>query len=130
MLNSPSPETCATCGSDLPLRALYCRDCGAMNRSAPALRPPVASQNTATPADQRPLLTPRTSATTSRPSAVPAAPVRRPRWILGTFWALWAVLFFIAGVAGPAKWLILVSIALGAYSVYLYRGGRYGWFFI
>ncbi len=120
-MSTVSPDTCASCRTELPTGTLYCRDCGTMNLSA---------SNTTTPGNQsRPLLTPF-NAPSSRPSAVPAAPRRRPRWFLGTFWAFWALVSLIVGIAGPHKWLILLAIGFGAYSVYLYRGGRYGWFFI
>lgn len=53
---------------------------------------------------------------------------RRPRYILGTFWAVVALMCFIAGFSG-IWWAILVGLGSTAYSIYLYRGGRYGWFF-
>jgi uncharacterized membrane protein len=51
---------------------------------------------------------------------------------LGTFWILVTLLLLVVGFTNPAHaWgLILVGIATFAYSIYLYRGGRFGfWFF-
>jgi hypothetical protein len=57
------------------------------------------------------------------------APVtRRPRYVLGTFWLILAVFSLIGSISGGSVVGILVSIALFAYSVYLYRGGRFGFF--
>lgn len=93
----------------------------------PAMQPPSARASAGwNPAEPEAADSYRSAA--PRPSALPTQPMRRPRWILGTFWALFAIVVLIAGIVGP-KWLLLVAIATGAYSVYLYRGGRYGWFF-
>ena len=51
---------------------------------------------------------------------------RRPRYFLGTFWLGLAVLAFIAGVKGGSAALVLLSPLMLIYSIYLYRGGRYG----
>ena len=51
---------------------------------------------------------------------------RRPRYILGTFWLALSILMLIAGISDGSAGPVLVSIALFAYSVYLYRGGRFG----
>jgi 1,4-dihydroxy-2-naphthoate octaprenyltransferase len=63
-----------------------------------------------------------------RPSALPVTK-RRPRYVLGTFWLIVAVICFVAGFSG-LWWAILIGLACVAYAIYLYRGGRYGfWFF-
>jgi hypothetical protein len=57
---------------------------------------------------------------------------KKPRIFLGTFWLAITVLLAAVGFAIPAGdcWCILLAIATLAYSIYLYRGGRYGfWFF-
>lgn len=71
--------------------------------------------------DPQPPLTPR-------PSAMPVASRPRPRYFLGTFWAVVALICLIAGFSG-LWWAVLLAIAAGAYSVYLYRGGKYGFWF-
>ena len=68
---------------------------------------------------------------------LPTAPIqhelkRKPRYFLGTFWLAITVLLGAVGFTNPAGawWCILLAIATFAYSIYLYRGGRYGfWFF-
>jgi hypothetical protein len=63
-----------------------------------------------------------------RPSALPVQK-RKPRYVLGTFWIIVAIVCFIAGFSG-LWWAILIGLASVAYAIYLYRGGRYGfWFF-
>lgn len=64
-----------------------------------------------------------------RPSVTPDTR-RRPRYILGTFWMIVAVLLFFASFSGGHWWLIVFAIAAVAYSIYLYRGGRFGVWFI
>lgn len=57
---------------------------------------------------------------------------RKPRVFLGTFWMLVTLVLVVVGFSNPARsWgLILLGIATLAYSIYLYRGGRFGfWFF-
>lgn len=52
--------------------------------------------------------------------------VRKPRYVLGTFWLILA-LAAIGGAFTTGKPVsFIVGIAMGAYSVYLYRGGRFG----
>ncbi len=51
---------------------------------------------------------------------------RRPRYLLGTFWLALGVLTFIGAISQGKPIGFLVSPALIAYSVYLYRGGRFG----
>lgn len=71
---------------------------------------------------------PSASPTPTRPSAMPSTK-RKPRYVLGTFWIIVAVGCFIAGFAG-LWWAFLIALAAVAYAIYLYRGGRYGfWFF-
>jgi hypothetical protein len=53
---------------------------------------------------------------------------RKPRYILGTFWLILAVAAIIGGISGGKVTVILVGLAILAYSVYLYRGGRFGLF--
>jgi fatty acid desaturase len=53
---------------------------------------------------------------------------RKPRYVLGTFWVIVAILAFIAGATG-LWWSWLVGIACIGYAIYLYRGGRWGFFF-
>jgi hypothetical protein len=53
-------------------------------------------------------------------------PRRRPRYILGTFWLGVALLGFIAGFSTGEAAGFLLGLAAGAYCIYLYRGGRYG----
>jgi 1,4-dihydroxy-2-naphthoate octaprenyltransferase len=63
-----------------------------------------------------------------RPSALPSNK-RKPRYVLGTFWIVVAIVCFIAGFSG-LWWALLIGIACVAYAIYLYRGGRFGfWFF-
>jgi hypothetical protein len=59
---------------------------------------------------------------------MPVQAARKPRWVLGSFWAFWALIGLIATFAG-VWWGILFALAAGAYSVYLFRGGRYGFWF-
>lgn len=66
------------------------------------------------------------------PPLPPAQTLRRkPRVFLGTFWILVTFVFLGVGFANPADaWaLILLGIATFAYSIYLYRGGRFGCLF-
>jgi hypothetical protein len=57
----------------------------------------------------------------------PAPVRRRPRYLLGTFWLILGVVgFFGAFSASGSPWLFLLGPAMIAYSVYLYRGGRFG----
>lgn len=65
----------------------------------------------------------------NRPSISPAAPVRKPRYVLGTFWMVVAIILFIAGFMGN-WWGFLLGLGSVAYAIYLYRGGRYGFWFI
>jgi len=51
---------------------------------------------------------------------------RKPRYILGTFWLVVSVCALIGGVGDRSAGPILVSPLLLAYSIYLYRGGRFG----
>ena len=57
-----------------------------------------------------------------------AAVTRRPRYVLGTFWLILGLLALIGSISGGNVVGVLVSLALLAYSVYLYRGGRFGFF--
>jgi hypothetical protein len=49
---------------------------------------------------------------------------RRPHYIAATFYLVLAVLGIVAAVNGHPSSLVLTAIA-GAYSMYLYRGGRF-----
>lgn len=70
----------------------------------------------------------RPSAQVHRPSALPSNK-RRPRYVLGTFWTLIAVICLIAGFTG-LWWAIVLGLLCIGYAVYLFRGGRFGfWFF-
>jgi hypothetical protein len=40
------------------------------------------------------------------------------------YWAIIAIICLVVGVM-TAPWLILVAIGAGAYSFYIYRGGRW-----
>jgi hypothetical protein len=51
---------------------------------------------------------------------------RKPRYVLGTFWLVLGVLAIIGGVSGGKASALLVGLAMIGYSVYLYRGGRFG----
>jgi hypothetical protein len=51
---------------------------------------------------------------------------RKPRYLLGTFWLVLGVLAIIGGVSGGKASALLVGLAMIGYSVYLYRGGRFG----
>jgi len=56
---------------------------------------------------------------------------RRPRYILGTFWLILSIASFIyifSSSSGHLNGLWLGPLLL-AYSIYLYRGGRFGFFF-
>ena len=54
---------------------------------------------------------------------------RRPRYVLGTFWLLVGIVAFFNGFSpGQHVGLLIGLLALG-YSVYLYRGGHFGFFF-
>ncbi|HEX3680168.1 MAG TPA: hypothetical protein VHU90_10645 [Galbitalea sp.] len=60
---------------------------------------------------------------------MPTSNKRKPRYVLGTFWIVVAILCFVAGFSG-VWWAMLIGLACVAYAIYLYRGGRYGfWFF-
>jgi cytoskeletal protein RodZ len=64
-------------------------------------------------------------------STLPVSPElkRKPRFFLGTFWLLIAVLLIALGFVGT-WWLALLGVALFVYAIYLYRGGRFGfWVF-
>jgi hypothetical protein len=57
----------------------------------------------------------------------PLAPVRRrPRYILGTFWLILGLFGLFGAFTGGGLKLLLVGPLMIAYSVYLYRGGRFG----
>lgn len=57
----------------------------------------------------------------------PSVAVRRkPRYVLGTFWLLLTVVAFVSGVSGGGAAPLLLSPLLLLYSIYLYRGGRWG----
>jgi hypothetical protein len=64
----------------------------------------------------------------ARPSAMPSAGPRKPRYVLGTFWLIFGVLVLIGGFTSNA-WGVLLGIGLIAYAIYLYRGGRHGFIF-
>jgi hypothetical protein len=51
---------------------------------------------------------------------------RKPRYLLGTFWLVIGVAVFFGGIAQGKPAGIIVGPLLIAYSVYLYRGGRFG----
>jgi hypothetical protein len=51
---------------------------------------------------------------------------RKPRYVLGTFWLILGLLAIIGGVSGGKASALLVGLAMIGYSVYLYRGGRFG----
>jgi hypothetical protein len=51
---------------------------------------------------------------------------RKPRYILGTFWMVLGILALVGGLADGKVVSVLLSPLLIAYSVYLYRGGRFG----
>jgi len=53
-------------------------------------------------------------------------PRRRPRWILGTWWLMIGVIGIGVSIsAGNIAEFFIAALCL-AYSVYLYRGGRFG----
>ena len=57
----------------------------------------------------------------------PAPTRRRPRYILGTFWLILGTFgFFGAFTESGSLWMLLLGPMMIAYSVYLYRGGRFG----
>jgi len=60
--------------------------------------------------------------------AIEPAVRRKPRYFLGTFWIVVSLFCFIAGFRG-LWWSLLLGLACFAYAVYLYRGGRWGFFF-
>jgi len=71
------------------------------------------------------------------PEPNPTAPAarqlkRKPRVVLGTFWLVVTALLAWAGFANLASawWCLLLAIATLAYSIYLYRGGRFGFWFV
>jgi 1,4-dihydroxy-2-naphthoate octaprenyltransferase len=66
---------------------------------------------------------------TARPSAMPSTQAKKPRRALGTFWLIIGVLLLVAGFTGNG-WCVLLGIAAIAYAIYLYRGGRYGFWFL
>jgi hypothetical protein len=52
---------------------------------------------------------------------------RRPRYVLGTFWLILGLIgFFSAFTASGSLSMLLIGPLMIAYSVYLYRGGRFG----
>jgi len=51
---------------------------------------------------------------------------RRPRYILGTFWLFVTVGLFTSGVSGGGIGVVLISLLTLLYTIYLYRGGRWG----
>jgi hypothetical protein len=51
---------------------------------------------------------------------------RKPRYILGTFWLILGLLAIIGGVSGGKASALIIGLAMIGYSVYLYRGGRFG----
>jgi membrane protein implicated in regulation of membrane protease activity len=57
-----------------------------------------------------------------------ATVARRPRYVLGTFWLILGIIALVASISGGNFFGILLALAMFAYSVYLYRGGRYGFF--
>jgi hypothetical protein len=59
---------------------------------------------------------------------MPTAERSKPRYLLGTFWLVVALVCLIAGLNG-LWWAILLAIASVVYAIYLYRGGRYGFWF-
>lgn len=66
--------------------------------------------------------------TTDAPPVTATGQRRRPRVVLGTFWAVISLLLFVAGFHGFWQGIV-AGVATAGYSVYLYRGGRYGvWF--
>jgi hypothetical protein len=63
--------------------------------------------------------------------AATGAAVRRPRLVLGTFWLVVGLAVLI-GAFAPAttdKWGFLLGPLSILYAIYLYRGGRLGFFF-
>lgn len=76
------------------------------------------------------MTTPNSPTPRERPSVAPVRATRRPRYVLGTFWLIVAVLIVVGAIAGRHWWLIVIGIAAFVYAIYLYRGGRHGfWFF-
>ena len=65
-----------------------------------------------------------------RPSALPTRRAKKPRIALGTFWLFVAIGLLVVGIAGGNPWPVVLGVASVAYSIYLYRGGRYGFWFI
>ena len=53
---------------------------------------------------------------------------RKPRYVLGTFWLILGAVGLLGGTAGGKILAVLVGGLMIAYSVYLYRGGRFGFF--
>lgn len=51
---------------------------------------------------------------------------RKPRYVLGTFWLVLGLLAIIGGASSGKASAVLLGIAMIGYSVYLYRGGRFG----
>jgi hypothetical protein len=51
---------------------------------------------------------------------------RRPRYILGTFWLLIGVAGLVVAVSEGEAGPLFVGALAFLYSVYLYRGGRFG----
>lgn len=53
---------------------------------------------------------------------------RRPRYVFATFWALVTAGATITGFSSN-HWGLLVALITGAYTAYLYRGGRFAFLF-
>jgi hypothetical protein len=51
---------------------------------------------------------------------------RKPRYVLGTFWMLLGLSGIIGGIGAGNLASVLVGVLAALYSVYLYRGGRFG----
>ena len=66
----------------------------------------------------------------NRPSALRTQRPRKPRIVLGTFWLFVAIGLVVVGITGGNAWPVVLGVASVAYSIYLYRGGRYGFWFI
>jgi hypothetical protein len=128
-------SACLSCGA-ANLGTKFCENCG---------QPAAESVFDMTPTptvDSAPLLTAGQAASTTSapqpaaftPNAQPATinsaqGVRgRPRYFLGTFWVVVSLFCFIAGFRG-LWWSVLLGLACFAYAIYLYRGGRFGFFF-
>jgi len=51
---------------------------------------------------------------------------RKPRYLLGTFWLILSGLALYAGATGAGVAVLFLGLLMLAYSIYLYRGGRFG----